>query len=154
MFTATQPSFRTMATSFAASALLTTLAIVGSASPAHAATTDGFVRSVESQINDGRMSPSTNKGVATVAVRVAADGKVLGAEVAQSSGYRELDQDALATARSVNYPKGDVVRTVAVVMTYGNVKAPSKTSTAWVVSRYVNAKGEALAAGTPAPHAG
>ena len=121
MFTVAQPTFRTMATSFAASALLTTLAIAGSASPAHAAENAGFVRNVQTQLNTGKFSPSMNRGVSTIAVRIDADGKVLSADVARSSGHSELDRDALVTAKSVNYPKGNANRLVAVVMKYGTV---------------------------------
>jgi TonB family protein len=154
MFTVAQPTFRTMATSFAASALLTTLAIAGSASPAHAAENAGFVRNVQTQLNTGKFSPSTNQGVSTIAVRIDADGKVLSADVARSSGHSELDRDALVTAKSVSYPKGNANRLVAVVMKYGKVSAPAAKESASLVSRYVNAKGEALATQTPAPNAG
>jgi len=159
MFTIAQPTVRTMATSFAASALLTTLAIAGSASPAHAATRGEFVRQVENALRTdnsrrvGEFAPSTNVGVATVAVRIDAAGKVVDTGIARSSGHAELDNDALLAAKSVHYPKG-TARTIAVVMKYGNAKLPTKSETAWVVSRYVNARGEALASGTPAPNAG
>ena len=70
------------------------------------------------------------------------------AGVARSSGREVLDTEALRSATSVAYPKGTGARTVSVVMTFGGATAPDRTESAAIASRYVNAKGEALAAET------
>ena len=154
MYTETQPTVRTMATAFAAATLYTGLLFI-SATPAHAASSDrGFIRAVEAQLDNGGCAPNSATGVATVAVRVNADGSVRNAMIAGSTGNKDLDRDALGTAKSVIYPKGDRARTVAVVLTFGDVAKPAKSESARLVNRYVNAKGEALATEMPAPNAG
>lgn len=153
MFTATATSFRTTATAVAASMLGTAL-IFAAPQAAHAAPTKDFVRSVEAQLNNDRIAPSSATGIATVAVRIDADGKVLSADVAGSSGHAVLDREAVLTAKSVTYPKGVGVRTVAMVLRFGNVEQPSASQSAALVNRYVNAKGEALASQSPATPVG
>lgn len=154
MYTDTQPTVRTMATTFAAATLYTGL-LFASATPAHAAPSDrSFARSVDAQLGKGAWAPNSATGVATVAVRVEADGTVRNAIIAGSTGNTMLDRNALSTAKSVRYPKGDRARTVAVVLTYGDAARPAKSVSARLVNRYVNAKGEALAAEMPAPNAG
>lgn len=155
MYTETQPTFRTVATGFAAAAVYTGLLLAVTTSPAKAATNQGFVRAVEAQLAREAWAPTSDKGVATVAVRVAADGSVQSANIVGSTGNKVLDRAALATAKAVDYPKGDRARTVAVVLTYGEgTKRPARTETARLVKTYVNAKGEALATQIPAPNAG
>jgi TonB family protein len=150
MYTATAPRFRTTATAVAASMLGTAL-IFAVPQAAHAATpTTDFVRDVEAQIGSRDYAPSSATGIATIAVRIDADGKVLSADVAGSSGHKALDDDALLTAKSVVYPKGKA-RTIAVVMKYGNAKKPEAEQSARLVNRYVNAKGEALAQNPASP---
>lgn len=153
MFTATAPSFRVSATAFAASMLGTAL-VFAVPQAAHAAPKSDFVRKVEAQITGDTAAPSWAKGIATVAVRIDANGKVLSADVAGSTGHAMLDREALLTAKSVTYPKGDRARTVAVVLRFGNVEQPAATETARLVNRYVNAKGEALASQSPASPVG
>ncbi len=154
MFVTTAPKFRVTATAFAASMLGTAL-VFAIPQVAHAASSNSnFVHSVETQLNNGTFAQTSDTGVATVAVRIDANGKVLSAQIAGSSGNRMLDREALSTAKSVDYPKGDKARTLAVVMTYNGAAKPSKSQSAALVSRYVNAKGEALASQTPAPNAG
>ena len=156
MYTDTQPKFRTVATAFAAATIYTGLLLTVSTSPARAAAPADrdFVRNVETQIARTEWAPSTKTGVATIAVRLDAEGKVSSATVAGSTGHAALDREALNTARSVAYPKTGRARTVAVVLTYGDAKKPSKLQSAALVGRYVNAKGEALAAETLAPNVG
>lgn len=155
MYTETQPTFRTVATGFAAAAVYTGLLLAVTTSPAKAATNDAFVRSVEHQLGHEAWAPTDDKGVATVAVRIDAQGTVQHAAVVGSTGHAVLDREALSTAKAVNYPKGDRARTVAVVLTYGKgTKRPTKEETARLVSRYANAKGEAFATEIPAPNAG
>ena len=153
MFTATATSFRTTATAVAASMLGTAL-IFAAPQAAHAAPAKDFVRNVEAQLKNNEYAPSSATGVATIAVRIDADGKVLSADVAGSTGHSALDREALLTAKSVAYPKGDRARTVAVVLSFGNVEKPSATQSAALVNRYVNAKGEALASQSPATPTG
>jgi TonB family protein len=154
MFVTTAPKFRVTATAFAASMLGTAL-VFAIPQVAHAASSNSsFVHSVETQLNNGTFAQTSDTGVATVAVRIDANGKVLSAQVAGTSGHAVLDRQALSTAKSVSYPKGDKSRTVAVVLTFGNAAKPSKSQSASLVNRYVNAKGEALASQTPAPNAG
>lgn len=153
MFTATVPSFRTTATAVAASMLGTAL-IFAAPQAAYAAPAKDFVRSVEAQLSADTYTPSTATGIATIAVRIDADGKVLSADVAGSTGHAALDREAVQTAKSIHYPKGDHARTVAMVLSFGNVKKPSASQTAALVNRYVNAKGEALASQSPATPVG
>ncbi len=153
MFTTAPSAFRTTATALAASIIGTAL-VVALPATARASTTGSFVSSVESQLQKSTWAPSSKTGVATVAVRIDAAGKVQSAAVAGSTGHAELDRHALNTARSVSYPKGTTSRTVAVVLTFGNVAKPSKAASAALARSYVNAKGEALAADIPAPNAG
>lgn len=154
MFVTTAPKFRVSATAFAASMIGTAL-VFAIPQVAQAAPADGsFVRSVEAQLNSSGFAQTTETGVATVAVRIDADGKVLSAQVAGTSGNAMLDREALSKAKSVSYPKGAKARTVAVVLSFGDVAKPGKSQSAALVNRYVNAKGEALASQTPAPNAG
>ena len=153
MFTATAPSLRATATAFAASMLGTAL-VFAVPQAAHAAPKSDFVRTVEAQINGESYSPSWATGVATVAVRIDADGKVLSTGIAGSTGHAMLDRQALRTAKSVTYPKGSRARTVAVVLTFGKVSKPAAAQSAALVNRYVNAKGEALASQSPATPVG
>jgi TonB family protein len=153
MFTATVPSFRVTATAFAASLLGTALVFAVPQAAQAATTSTDFVRDVEAQLNTGAFAPSDQTGVATIAVQIDADGQVLSANVAGTSGHKSLDRAALQTAKSVVYPKGRA-RTVAVVMKYGNAKRPAAAQSAALVNRYVNAKGEALASQTPASPVG
>ena len=150
MFTATAPSFRVTTAAFAAS-LLGTALVFAVPQAAQAATTDSsFVRDVETQLKTETFAPTSASGVATVAVRIDADGKVQSARIAGSSGHAVLDREALLTAKSVTYPKGDTARTVALVLTFGNAAKPSASQSTALVNRYVNAKGEALASQSPA----
>lgn len=150
MFAATAPKFRVTATAFAAS-LLGTALVFALPQAAQAATTDSsFVRDVEAQLKADAYTPIDASGVATVAVRIDANGKVQSANIAGSSGHAALDREALLTAKSVTYPKGNTARTVALVLTFGNAAKPSAAQSTALVNRYVNAKGEALASQSPA----
>jgi TonB family protein len=153
MFTATVPSFRLSATAFAASLLGTALVFAVPQAAQAAPTDSGFVRDVETQLKTDTFAPDGLAGVATIAVRIDARGKVLSADVAGTSGHKALDRDALLIATSVVYPKGQA-RTVAVVMKYGDAKRPTAAQSAALVNRYVNAKGEALASQSPATPVG
>lgn len=155
MYTETQPTFRTVATGFAAAAVYTGLLLAVTTSPAKAATNPDFTRSVEAQLDRETWAPTTDKGVATVAVRIDAAGAIQSAIIVGSTGNKVLDRAALDTAKAVSYPKGDRARTVAVVLTYGaDTKRPAAEETARLVKTYVNAKGAALATEIPAPNAG
>lgn len=154
MFTATVPNFRVTATAFAASLLGTALVFAVPQAAQAATTNSDFVRNVESQLAQDNLTTVDAKGVATVAVRIDADGSIRSAEIAKSSGHHALDKAALASARAVHYPKGSKARTVAVVLRFGDVAKPSKSESAALVSRYVNAKGEALASQNPASPVG
>ncbi len=154
MFTANPSSVRTMATSFAAAALFTTLAVAGAASRAEAATDTRFVTNVERQIAATPFVASTNTGTAIVAVQIDSSGQLVSADVAKSSGHADLDREAVATARSIAYPAGTAKRTVAVVLSYGTAVTPSKADSASLVSHYVDAHGRALATQTPTFNAG
>ena len=153
MCTATVTSFRTTTVAVAAS-LLGTALIFATPQAAYAAPAKDFVRTVETQLQKDAFTRSDAAGVATVAVRIAADGKVLSADLAGSTGRKELDREAVLTAKSISYPKGDRPRTVAVVLRYGNAVQPSESQSAALVNRYVNAKGEALASQNPATPVG
>ncbi len=154
MFVTSAPKFRVTATAFAASVIGTALVFAIPQAAQAATTQSSFINNVEAQLKNEAWAPTADTGVATVAVRIDASGKVLSAQVAGSSGHTVLDRAALSTAKSVSYPKGDNARTVAVVLTFGNVARPAKSETTALVNRYVNAKGEALASQTPAPNAG
>jgi TonB family protein len=151
---ATAPSFRTVATAFAGATVYTALLLAVSTSPARAATTDTqFIQKVEAQIANPNSFAPTGRGVATVAVRVDASGKLLSAALVGSTGDKALDANAVATTRSLDWPAGRA-RTVGVVLSYGGAKVPAKAASVSRVNRYTNAKGEALAEATPAPNAG
>lgn len=151
---ATAPNFRTVATAFAGATVYTALLLAVSTSPARAATTDSqFAQKVEQQIaQPGHYAPS-GRGVATLSVKVDANGKLLNVALVESTGDKALDADAVATTKALDWPAGRA-RQVAVVLTYGGAKAPAKVESVARVTRYTNAKGEALADATPAPNAG
>ena len=154
MFTATAPNFRVCATAFAASLLGTALVFAVPQAARAATTNSDFVSNVEAQLVRDSFVAVKGKGVATIAVRIDADGNIRSAEIAKTSGHRALDLAALASAKSVHYPKGSNARTVAVVLRFGDVAKPSKSESATLVIRYVNAKGEALASQNPASPVG
>ena len=154
MFVTSAPKFRVTATAFAASMIGTALVFAIPQASQAATTQSSFVNNVEAQLKNQAWAPTSDTGVATIAVRIDASGKVLSAHVAGSSGHAVLDRAALSTAKSVSYPNGDGARTVAVVLTFGHVPRPAKSETTALVNRYVNAKGEAMAAQNPAPNAG
>ncbi len=154
MFSATLPNFRVTATAFAASLLGTALVFAVPQAAQAATTSSDFVSNVEAQLAQGSQTAFSDKGVATVAVRIDADGSIRSAEIAKSSGRRALDKAALATAKSVHYPQGTKARTVAVVLRFGDAPKPAKEESAALVSRYVNARGEALASQNPASPVG
>ena len=146
---ATTTSIRDTATAIAASLLCTTLAVAVSASPARAA--DRGITSAVARSIASANAPSTERGVATVFVTVAASGKVQDARVIGSTGCAVLDADAVEAATTAAYPRGNSIRRVAVVMTYNGAPAPTAERTAALVAR---ARAEALAASSPAPNAG
>ena len=152
MFTTAHPPLRNTLSAVAATFLCTGVTLAALDSPAHAATTSRFAAAVERQLSDGYASSGEN-GIATVAVRIDAEGRVISAGLVGPSGHASLDRDALQRAKSVAYPKGQS-RSVAVVMKYGNARLPSQAESAALVSRYTDAQGRALAAGTIAPNAG
>ena len=155
MFTTAHTPLRDTLTAVAATAICTAVSLAALDSPARAATpTTTFVRSVEAQLQNNNWVATDKTGVATVAVRVDAEGRVMSAGLVGSTGSRTLDSEALRTAKAVTYPKSERGHTVAVVLKFGDAKLPAKAESAALVTRYVNAKGEALAVETPAPNAG
>jgi len=109
-------AFRNTATTIAASVLATTVCFAIATTPVHASERSAFRTQVERNIATTMALPKgTTSGVATVAVSVAADGSVLSAEIAKSSGNAAYDREALRTANAVSYPKG-AARTVAMVL--------------------------------------
>jgi TonB family protein len=154
MFVTSAPKFRVTATAFAASMIGTALVFAIPQASQAATTQSSFVDNVEAQLKNQAWAPTSDTGVATIAVRIDASGKVLSAQVAGSSGHAVLDRAALSAAKSVSYPNGDDARTVAVVLTFGHASRPAKSETTALVNHYVNAKGEAMAAQNPAPNAG
>lgn len=153
MFTTARTPIRNTLTAVAATFVCTAATLVALDSPAHAATTGRFVRSVERQL-DQVTTTSDQNGVATVAVLIDSRGRVVSVGLVGSTGQSALDREAVQTAKSIVYPKGDRSRTVAVVLKYGSAAMPSKAYSAALASRYANAHGEALADRTPAPNAG
>ncbi len=157
-------NIRQTATAVAAALLGTTTLIAMSASPAHAATqamsaspahaATEFQKQVERQIAANPAGVTKRhlgeSGVAIVAIRIDAAGSILSTGVARSSGRPALDAEAVATANAVRYPQGPAPRTVAVVITFGGATAPAAARSAAIAQTYVNAKGQALAAETPA----
>ncbi len=148
------PTFRTVATALAGATIYTALLVAVSASPAYAATTDRqFVTKVERQIAEADAEAPTGRGVATLAVKVDATGRMTDLAIVGSTGDKHLDADAINATKALDWPAGRA-RTVAVVLTYGGAKAPAQTESIARVNRYTNAKGEALAEVVPAPNAG
>jgi TonB family protein len=112
-------AFRNTATTITASVLATTVCFAIATTPVHASDRNAFRMQVERDIQ--RMAPVVQQrgtGVASVAIEVAADGSVLRAEIAKSSGNAFYDREALRTANAVTYPKG-AARTVAMVLGFG-----------------------------------
>lgn len=143
-------TFRNAATALAASALFTTVTFAAAASSAHAATP---AASIEQQIVDqGHFANfiDAHRGVATVAVQIDADGHVLHTGIAQSSGRKVFDDEALRTAQAIDYPKGERNRSVAIVLTFNGAPAPTAAKSELLVAGYTNSRGEALAAGAVA----
>ncbi len=153
MFTATAPSFRMTATAFAASLLGTALVFAIPQAAQAAPKPDNFVQKVESQIVSYRPLAAGGNGVATIAVNIDANGKVRNMELVESTGDKSLDRDAIAATREINWPAGKA-RSVGVVLTYGDVKAPAKIVSQAIIGRYTNAKGEALASQSSASPTG
>jgi TonB family protein len=94
--------------------LLSTACVVGAVGPAKAATADApatmsaWQDHVEQQIDGTLRSPlaffPNGMAVATVNVRLAADGSVSDVKLAHSAGSRVLDREALRTAKAIRYP--------------------------------------------------
>ena len=155
MFTTAHTPLRDTLTAVAATAICTAVSLAAIDSPARAATTNSsFISKVESQLNNDSWVATDKSGVATVAIRVDAEGRVISAGLVGSTGSTTLDREALRTAKAVTYPKSARGHNVAVVLKFGDAKLPAKAESAALVNRYVNARGEALADQTPAPNAG
>ena len=150
MFTATKATTRETATAVAGALLCTVFAFAVSASPAHAATSAKaqIERQLVREASNAGLIEDTTPGVATVAVRVDAEGRIADSTVVQSSGRRSFDEEALRSARAVDYPKG-APRTVAVVMTFNLAAAPQAQASAEVVSRYFQSRPDTRLADTP-----
>ncbi|MFM9978175.1 MAG: energy transducer TonB [Sphingomonadaceae bacterium] len=124
MFTTTP--FRNTATTIAASFLATTVCFAIATTPVQASDRAAFTTQVERSISQTMVLPMGSvRGVATVAIEIAADGSVLSAEIAKSSGNAAYDLEALRTANAVSYPKG-AARTVAMVLGFGRDVKPSE----------------------------
>lgn len=64
------------------------------------------------------------KGIATVAVTVGADGKVVAADLVRSSGISIFDREALRTAHVASYPATGKTRTIAMVLGFNRTVTP------------------------------
>ncbi len=95
------------------------VAAIGIATPARADSRADFAKTVNARIESTLQIPSSNaqaQGVATVAVIVAANGRVESATIARTSGTAAFDREALRTAKTVRYPATGKARTVAMVL--------------------------------------
>ena len=147
--TTTKTTVRETATAVAGALLCTVFALAVSASPARAEA-PGKAQ-IERQLADEATNAlpmiDSTPGVATVAVRVDANGRITDSSVVQSSGRSSFDEETLRSARAVRYAKG-APRTVAVVMTFNHAAAPKAEASAEVVSRYFNSRSDTRLADT------
>lgn len=148
---ATTANFRVTATAFAASMIGTALVV---AIPSTVRADVGYARQVERQLAATVQTPSSGSGTVTVAVIVGPNGRVAQAQLARSSGDRALDREAMRAARAIGYPRSDRQRNVAVVLSFGSDRLPSKESSMAVVAPFFRAKPTALARNASVPTAG
>ncbi len=99
------------------------VASFGIAAPARAEAPAGFVKTVEASVNNTMRFPQgaeTQKGTATVAVLINAEGAVQSATLVHSTGTAAFDREALRTAKAVRYPATGKNRTVAMVLAFND----------------------------------
>lgn len=82
----------------------------------HAAFRQQVERSIHRNLSDAAVKGSDQRGIATIAIRVAPDGSVSSAHLVRPTGITRFDQEALRTARAVSYPATGKGRTVAMVL--------------------------------------
>lgn len=128
-------AFRADALTTVAAASLALAATMATVTSVKAETaTDGFRQTVEADIARQIREPGADLraagGIATVAVRIDAQGRVLSTGLLRSSGTRAYDAEALRTARTVRYPATGKPRTVAMVLGFNRTVTPQAVRTA------------------------
>lgn len=73
-------------------------------------------RGISKQLNRHNGQTDSRKGIATVAIFIDGEGKVLATGIAHSTGWADLDREALRTAQTVSYPATGKPRSVAMVL--------------------------------------
>jgi len=101
-----------------ATTVLSFVVLAAAVAPAKAETS--FKSSVERSIAKTMQIPDAfpKTGVATVSVRIGADGKVTSADLVGSAGAKAYDAEAIRTAKAVTYPAGQP-RKVVMVLGFG-----------------------------------
>jgi TonB family protein len=135
----------------AATVTLTTLTLAAAVvTPVKAATPADFKAQVERSIETNMHLPSAHArtGVATVSVRIDANGKVESAAIVGSAGNTAFDQEAIRTAKAVSYPKGQARNVVMVLGFNRTVTASDRARSVSLAAK--NDPRHLLASGTTA----
>lgn len=99
-------------------ALTTAVLAAAVVTPVKAATSSEYKARIEKSIDATMQMPASHyskQGVATVSVRVNANGNVESAQIVGSAGSAAFDSEALRTAKTVSYPTG-APRTIVMIL--------------------------------------
>ena len=92
----------------------------------------------------------SKKGVATVSIRINAQGNVQSASLIASTGTKAFDDEAIRTAKAVSYPAGKS-RNVVMVLGFGRgVSATDRAKSVTLANRYLSDPRQLLATETTA----
>lgn len=141
----------------AATVTLTTLTLAAAVvTPVKAATPADFKAKVERSIDANMQLPSAHSrnGIATVSIRIDANGNVESAQIVGSAGNSAFDQEAVRTAKAVSYPKGQARNVVMVLGFNRPVKAADRAKSVTLASKYRNDPRQLLASETTAKPVG
>ncbi len=154
MFTAPAIQTVTSAATVMIGTAFLAVAGIGIAAPARADVPAGFTQATEASVDSTLRLPygvEGRKGVATVAVQIAADGSVQSARIVGSTGSAALDREALRTANTVHYPAPGKPQTVALVLGFNRtVGATDQARGKAIVDAYVTDSRRLLATKTTA----
>jgi TonB family protein len=133
----------TLSTAVLAAAIIT---------PVKAATPSTVKAAIERSIDAQMQMPAAHskRGIATVSVRVDANGNVKSANLVGSTGTKAFDDEAIRTANAVSYPAGKP-RNVVMVLGFGlSVSAADRAKSVTLASQYRNDARQLMATETTA----
>lgn len=134
-----------------ATTVLSFVVLAAAVSPARA-DTNNFRANVERSIDATMKMPTAESkaGVATVAVRIDADGSVVNASLVGTTGVPAYDREAIRTAKTVSYPAG-AARDVVMVLGFGReASAQDRAHGATLAAQFRSDRRQLLATETTA----